>query len=316
MEFAKMMRVIMGIMMMAMAMGQNNSWAPDMAQARTSIKAIYTLTDVRPSIDAAATTGVKPKIRGNIKLRDVSFEYPTRAGKVLRGINLDIAAGSTVAIVGPSGSGKSTIIQLLQRFYDPVSGDITIDGQKLPHMNLQWLRQHIGVVSQEPILFRGSIADNIKYGLPSDDPQADNQQAVEDAAKLAYAHGFISARDGGYGAVVTGETLSGGQKQRVCIARAVIRKPPLLLLDEATSALDNASEHIVQKALDKATQGNRTTVVVAHRLSTIRNADKIVVMSDGKIVEQGTHTELTAKPAGLYKDMWQQQSLKNEVAIV
>lgn len=249
----------------------------------------------------------------------MSFEYPTRAGKVLRGINLDIAAGSTVAIVGPSGSGtlglhhnkqdvsravdlptspslpgKSTIIQLLQRFYDPVSGDITLDGQKLPHMNLQWLRQHIGVVSQEPILFRGSIAgtvslssrgtlcelplltsprrctltlhaDNIKYGLPSDDPQADNQQAVEEAAKLAYAHGFISARDGGYGAVVTGETLSGGQKQRVCIARAVIRKPPLLLLDEATSALDNASEHVVQKALDKATQGSRTTVVVAHR---------------------------------------------------
>ena len=212
--------------------------------------------------------------------------------------NLTVEAGKTYAIVGPSGCGKSTVIQLIQRFYDPDAGEVRLGGKDICSLNIKWLRNHIGLVAQEPILFDTTIAENIFYGT-----EDATMEDVKTAAKNANAHDFISKLPKGYDTPVGegGTQLSGGQKQRIAIARALIRDPKILLLDEATSALDSESESIVQQALDRARAG-RTTIVIAHRLSTIQNADVIVSIEKGSVVEKGTHLELMDKE-GLYFDL-------------
>lgn len=205
-----------------------------------------------------------------------------------------------MALVGGSGSGKSTAVQLVERFYDPDRGSVLLDGTDLKDLDVKWLRQQIGLVSQEPILFSGTIADNIRLGKPG----SSTFEEVQDAAKKANAHDFIMKFPKGYDTDVGtgGGKLSGGQKQRVAIARAIIKDPAILLLDEATSALDNESERVVQKALDDLLVAHkRTTLVIAHRLTTIQNADKIVVLQRGDVVESGTHAELMAKGGEYFK---------------
>ena len=244
--------------------------------------------------------GEKPeKFDSTIEIKGVTFAYPTRPDiKVMEDFSLDIEVGKTYALVGPSGCGKSTIIQLILRFYDPLSGEVLVGGRDVRALNTRWLRQHIGVVSQEPVLFDTTIAVNIKYGK-----EGATDEEMKAAAISANAHDFISKLPDGYNTLVgeAGTQLSGGQKQRIAIARALIRDPKILLLDEATSALDAESESIVQQALDSAREG-RTTIIVAHRLSTIQNADVIASISNGRIVEKGTHSELMDKE-GLYFEL-------------
>lgn len=232
------------------------------------------------------------ELNGAIKFTNVNFCYPTRPEtQILRNFNLELQPGEVFALVGESGGGKSTIGQLLQRLYDPQSGDITIDEVGLIDVDQQWLRRHIGVVSQEPTLFSGSILNNIRYARP----QA-SQEDVEAAAKQANAHSFISKFPDGYHTLVgeRGAQLSGGQRQRIAIARALLAEPKVLLLDEATSALDAESESLVQEALERAMLG-RTTIVIAHRLSTVCKADRIGLLQEGELKEVGTHRELMAK---------------------
>ncbi|CAF1425636.1 unnamed protein product [Adineta ricciae] len=240
----------------------------------------------------------KDNLVGDIHFSNVHFCYPSRPDiKVLHNLSFDIKHGQTIALIGSSGLGKSTCIQLLQRFYDLNSGSITIDGIPVKNFNLKWLRQQIGVVSQEPVLFQTTIRENILLGK-----QTANDEEVHEVAKLANAHDFIMNLPKKYETMVgqRGTTLSGGQKQRIAIARALISDPKILLLDEATSALDNESERIIQDALNRAAK-NRTTIVIAHRLSTIRNADKIIVMHKGEIVEQGNHDSLMQIGGTYYK---------------
>jgi len=250
--------------------------------------------DRESKIDHTQETGrTLPKVDGAISLRNVKFRYPSRPEQcVCNGYNLEIAAGTTVALVGSSGSGKSTAIQLIERFYDPDSGTVTLDGVDLRELNVKWLRQQIGLVGQEPVLFSGTIHDNIAYGKPGA-----TREEVEASARMANAFAFIVEFPDGFETDVgeKGGKLSGGQKQRIAIARAMIKNPSVLLLDEATSALDTTSERVVQAALDELlVKYKRTTIVIAHRLSTIRNADKIAVVDKGRIVEEGTHDELMA----------------------
>jgi len=245
-------------------------------------------------------------IKGVVEFKDVHFRYPSRPDvEVLKGISFSCEPGKTVALVGASGSGKSTIIQLLERFYSFEAGSILIDGKDIEDYDIHWLRTQIGLVSQEPTLFAGTIAENIAIACPNA-----TQEQIENAAKLANAHSFIMNLSKGY-QTNTGERglqLSGGQKQRICIARALMLNPKILLLDEATSALDNQSEKVVQKALDTASAG-RTTIVVAHRLTTIKNADCIIVMEKGNIIEFGTHDELMAK-RNIYYNLVKNQEMK------
>jgi ABC-type multidrug transport system fused ATPase/permease subunit len=239
----------------------------------------------------------------SLELKNLHFEYPSRRDhSVLNGINLTVSAGQTIAIVGPSGSGKSTIVGLLQRFYDPSRGSILVDGVDLQAISLKEYRQRVGVVNQDNTLFAGSILSNIIYGIA----HATKEQAIE-AAKLANAHTFISSFPNGYETECgeRGVQLSGGQKQRIAIARAIVREPSLLLLDEATSALDTESEEVVQRALDSLLKTNMgiTTIIIAHRLRTVRNADLIAVVHDGRVVETGIHEELLQMDGGYYKEM-------------
>jgi len=260
---------------------------------------LYGIIDRVPKIDSYSKNGLKPrKVTGKIEVRNVNFRYPSRpAVKVLNNLDFTIKPGQTVALVGSSGAGKSTIVGLLLRFYDPEAGQIYLDSIKLTDLNVHWLRDQIGVVSQEPILFGVSIADNIRYGRED----ITNDELIE-AAIQANAHDFIKELPNEYNTYVgdRGCQLSGGQKQRISIARALVRDPKILLLDEATSALDSQSEGIVQDALDRVMKG-RTTIIVAHRLSTIKNADVIHAMKNGKIYESGTHTELMNKKGLYYK---------------
>ncbi|GAB9477838.1 Multidrug resistance protein abc superfamily, partial [Globisporangium polare] len=239
-------------------------------------------------------------VTGAIDISNVSFAYPSRPEvMVCSNYNLSIQAGETVALVGPSGSGKSTIVSLLERFYDPLSGCVKIDGVDVRELNVKWLRAQVGLVGQEPALFATSIMENIRYGAPG----ASDAQVVE-AAKMANAYNFIKDFPQGFATEVgeRGTQLSGGQKQRIAIARAIIKNPPILLLDEATSALDTESERIVQESLDQLlATSKRTTIIVAHRLSTIRNADRIAVHSGGSIVEIGSHDELMRIQDGRYR---------------
>jgi ATP-binding cassette subfamily B protein len=228
---------------------------------------------------------------GNIELRDVHFAYPARAdAKVLRGLSMKIEAGTVVALVGPSGAGKSTIISLIERFYDVDKGAVFVDGRELAKLSGASLRRHLGLVLQEPVLFAETIRDNIAFGQP-----AATAAEVERAARAANAHDFIAALPQAYATLVgeRGVRLSGGQRQRIAIARALLQNPQVLLLDEASSALDAESEHLVKSALERLMQG-RTTVLVAHRLSTVRSADKIFVIDGGVVAAEGTHEQLLA----------------------
>merc|ERR1719343_1925993 len=243
-------------------------------------------------IDSSSAEGLKPEsVKGQLTFDGVEFFYPTRPGQtVLNDLSIDVPAGKTIAFVGPSGGGKSTVVKLLERFYDPTSGSVKLDGTDIKEINVKHLRHTIGYVGQEPVLFATSIGKNIAYGCPNC-----SQKQIEEAAKQANAHDFIMKLPDGYDTDVgdKGSQLSGGQKQRIAIARVLVGDPKILLLDEATSALDSESELIVQEAIEKIISAKkRTTVIIAHRLSTIRNADIIAVVMGGTIVETGTHDEL------------------------
>ena len=265
-----------------------------MERAVVNARMIYELLDMEPRQRDLPDARPLTVTQARIEFRNVSFAYGNES--VLNGVTLPAEGGKTTALVGPSGAGKSTVISLIPRFYDPGEGEILIDGQDIAHITKKSLRQQLAYVSQAPYLFEGTIRDNIRYGRP----EATDAE-VEEAARLAYAHDFICGQPQGYETPVgeNGVTLSGGQRQRLSIARALVRNAPILLLDEATSALDTESEAAVQKALDEAMTG-RTVVVIAHRLSTVVRADKIVVMQQGRVVEEGNHETLAKVSDGLY----------------
>ncbi|CAF3676748.1 unnamed protein product, partial [Rotaria sordida] len=252
--------------------------------------------------------GLVCDINGDIEFKNVDFSYPSRRDvSVLRNFTLIARVGQTTALVGSSGCGKSTCISLLLRYYEPSSGQITINGRSILDYNLKQLRQNIGVVSQEPILFGMSVYENIRFGKVNA-----TRTEIEEAARLANAHHFITQLPNKYETLVgeRGLQLSGGEKQRIALARALVKQPILLLLDEATSALDNISEKIVQEALDRACKG-RTTIVIAHRLNTIRNADYIYVLDNGRVIEEGTHETLMTNEGGKYRTMVKSQQMKS-----
>lgn len=265
----------------------------------TGIDRFYEVMDAKIDIEDAPDAKELGDVKGDIKFNDVSFEYADDGKKVLSHINIDVKAGENVALVGPSGGGKTTLCNLIPRFYDVTSGSITIDGMDIRTLTTDSLRNHIGFVQQDVYLFSGSVLENIEYGKPG----ASREEVIE-AAKRAGAHEFISELQDGYDTYVgeRGVKLSGGQKQRISIARAFLKNPPVLILDEATSALDNESERIVQDSLEKLAKG-RTTFTIAHRLTTIRNATKILVLTDQGISEEGTHEELMAKK-GIYYGLY------------
>jgi len=298
------MKVFMAVVMCAMGMGQAAGMAPDAGKAKRAASVIFQMIDHKSEIDATSKDGdIIETCRGEIQLKDVNFSYPTRQdAQVLKKFNLTVKPGSIVALVGPSGCGKSSVVSLIERFYDPQEGQILFDNKNIKELNLHFLREHVGLVGQEPVLFSGTILENIKMGKPDA-----TEEEVKEAAKASNAHNFISEFPDGYNTEVgeKGAQMSGGQKQRIAIARAIIKNPVVLLLDEATSALDAESEKVVQAALDSVMKG-RTTVVVAHRLSTIRHADVIAVIEDGQIAELGKHDELMEKN-GLYRMLVERQ---------
>ncbi|XP_044861604.1 ATP-dependent translocase ABCB1-like [Mauremys mutica] len=299
-NFENVFIAFLSILFSAMNVGQSTSLAPDFGKAKVSAQRIFQLLNRKPLIDSYSEEGTKlSQFDGNIEFRDIHFVYPTRPeAHVLQGLSVKVNKGQTLALVGSSGCGKSTSIQLLERFYDPMAGQVFADRFDTKTLHLQWLRSKLGIVSQEPILFDCSIAENIQYG---DNSRVVSQEEVEEAAKAANIHTFIENLPEKYNTRVgdKGAQLSGGQKQRIAIARALVRKPAVLLLDEATSALDTESEKIVQKALDDARKG-RTCIIIAHRLTTVQNADVIAVIHNGKVVEQGTHSQLLAKEGHYY----------------
>ena len=265
----------------------------------TGIERFYEIMDTPVEIEDAPDA--KPLVvkQGGIEFRHVSFEYPDDHNKVLRDVNLSIRPGENLALVGPSGGGKTTLCNLIPRFYDVTSGEILVDGQDVRKVALKSLREAIGVVQQDVYLFSGTVAENIAYGKPGA-----SQEEIIAAAKLAGADGFVRALKDGYDTYVgeRGVKLSGGQKQRISIARVFLKNPPILLLDEATSALDNESEILVGQSLDALAKG-RTTLTIAHRLTTIKNADRILVLGKEGIEEEGTHEELLAQK-GIYYRLW------------
>lgn len=305
---SKVLIVMMSVMIGAFNLG---NVAPNIQAFTTALGAaakIYNTIDRKSPIDPSSDDGLKlDKVEGTIRLESIKHVYPSRPEVVVMDdVSLTIPAGKTTALVGASGSGKSTIIGLVERFYAPIEGSVYLDDVDISTLNLRWLRQQIALVSQEPTLFSTTIYENIRHGLigtkwESEDPEK-QEELIHDAARKANAHDFITALPEGYQTNVgeRGFLLSGGQKQRIAIARAVVSDPKILLLDEATSALDTKSEGVVQAALEVASEG-RTTITIAHRLSTIKDAHNIVVMSQGRIVEQGTHDSLLEKRGAYYK---------------
>ncbi|MBI4838907.1 MAG: ABC transporter ATP-binding protein, partial [Nitrospirae bacterium] len=273
----------------------NNS----LQQASAAAERIFYLIDQEPEADGKAEL---TQINDEIAYNDVVFFYPGTEKKVLNGVSFGVKKGGLVAIVGRSGAGKTTLVDMLPRFYRPSSGKITIDGLDINDVTLESLRRNIGIVSQDVVLFNETVRENIAFGN-----SGASEEKIIEAAQAAYAHDFIKDMPKGYDTVIgeRGVKLSGGQKQRISIARALLKNPPILILDEATSSLDTASEVIVQKALDNL-MTNRTTFVIAHRLSTVRKADKILVLDKGKIAEAGTHEELLSR-SGLYNVLYKTQ---------
>ncbi len=276
-------------------------------QGLIDMEQMFILLDTPAEIVDAPGAGAIAVSQGHVRFEDVAFGYePERI--ILKGVTIDVPAGTSCAVVGPSGAGKSTLARLLYRFYDPTDGRITIDGQDIATITQDSLRGAIGIVPQDTVLFNDTIGYNIAYGR-----DGSGQDEVERAAKGAAIDGFIAALPNGYESMVgeRGLKLSGGEKQRVAIARTLLKDPPILILDEATSALDSRTEEAIQATLDGATKG-RTTIVIAHRLSTIVGAHQIVVLDDGKVAERGTHGELLAK-GGLYSELWARQAAEREL---
>lgn len=274
-------------------------FAEQFQRGMTGIERFMELMDANVDIFDEEGAGPLTGIRGEISFENVSFEYPDDHNPVLSSIDLTIRPGERVALVGPSGGGKTTLCNLIPRFYDPTEGRILIDGQDIKEVTLKSLRNAVGVVQQEVYLFSGTVFENIEYGRPGA-----LRSEVMEAAKLAGAHEFIMELKDGYDTYVgeRGVKLSGGQKQRISIARVFLKNPPILILDEATSALDNESEHLVSQSLERLTAG-RTTLTIAHRLTTIQNADRILVLSGSSIVEEGSHQELLAR-RGIYYQLY------------
>ncbi|KAL6469235.1 hypothetical protein MHYP_G00227590 [Metynnis hypsauchen] len=300
-HFSMVFRVISAIVTSGTALGRASSYTPDYAKAKISAARFFQLLDRVPKICVYSDKGEKwDDFKGDIEFMDCKFTYPSRPDiQVLNGLCVSVKPGQTLAFVGSSGCGKSTSVQLLERFYDPDSGKVRIDGRESTSISVSFLRSKIGIVSQEPILFDCSIAENIRYG---DNQRVLSMDDVISAAKKAQLHDFVMSLPEKYDTYVgsQGSQLSRGQKQRIAIARAIIRDPKILLLDEATSALDTESEKTVQEALDKAREG-RTCIVIAHRLSTIQNSDIIAVMSRGYVIEKGTHDHLMSLMGAYYK---------------
>ncbi|XP_029644906.1 ATP-binding cassette sub-family B member 10, mitochondrial [Octopus sinensis] len=269
---------------------------------------VWELLDRQPSIEHTGGLVPSKKAEGKIEFQDIVFHYPTRRElNIFNKLCLSLDPGSITALIGHSGCGKSTTGSLLLRFYDPQSGSIKLDDQNINCLNLSWLRQQFGIVSQEPILFSSTIAENIAYGRP--DPSSVPMADIEEAAKKANAYNFIKYFPDGFQTLVgeRGVMLSGGQRQRIAIARAILKDPQILILDEATSALDSESEHVVQEALDGVMAG-RTVIIIAHRLSTIRNVDRIIVLNDGVVAEEGNYEELLKIPNGIFQKLVEQQT--------
>ncbi|GJM93456.1 hypothetical protein PR202_ga10014 [Eleusine coracana subsp. coracana] len=300
--FGDVFKVFFALMMATIGISQTSAMASDSTKAKDSAISIFALLDRKSEIDSSNDEGLTlDEVKGNIDFRHVSFKYPSRPDvQIFSDFTLHIPSGKTVALVGESGSGKSTVIALLERFYNPDSGTISLDGVEIKSLKVSWLRSQMGLVSQEPVLFNDTIRANIAYGKHG---EVSEDELIK-VAKAANAHEFISSLPQGYDTTVgeRGIQLSGGQKQRVAIARAILKDPRILLLDEATSALDAESECIVQDALDNVMIG-RTTVVVAHRLSTIKGADIIAVLKDGAIAEKGRHEALMNIKDGVYASL-------------
>ncbi|KAI3388570.1 hypothetical protein SNEBB_005666 [Seison nebaliae] len=326
-EFNDIFLVFSSITLGLMNIGRNFAIVGDYSKAKMAASRIISVIDRKPLLDSLSESGyggdefkeltsqtlgkrTAQKLSGDISIHNIRFRYPTRNKvKVLRGINLKMASGEKIALVGGSGCGKSTIIQLLERFYDPHCGHIYFDGRKSRSINIQWLRSQIGLVQQEPTLFNRTIRENIAYSLYENSRSFSMDEVVR-AAKQANIHDFISGLPMQYETNVgsKGVQLSGGQKQRIAIARALITEPSILLLDEATSALDTQSQQIVQETLDEVMKG-RTSICVAHRLQTIKDSDRIYVLGNGRVIESGTHDELVNKDESAYKNMYNLQQI-------
>ncbi|WP_374641477.1 ABC transporter transmembrane domain-containing protein [Tabrizicola sp.] len=297
MSVGELIQFVIYAVLVAGAVGALSEIWGELQRAAGATERLVELLNAEDTVqDPARPLALPRPVRGEIAFQDVTFRYPARPEtSALNGVSLHVRPGETVALVGPSGAGKTTILQLLMRFYDPQSGRITLDGIALPDLARADFRQHIALVPQDPVIFATSARENIRFGRPDA-----SDAEVEAAARAAAAHDFLTALPQGYDSYLgeRGVMLSGGQKQRVAIARAILRDAPILLLDEATSALDAESERLVQAAVEKLAEG-RTTLVVAHRLATVKRADRIVVFDQGRIVAQGTHDQLVAED-GLY----------------
>ena len=294
---------ILYTLIVAFSLGSLADLWTDFMRAAGAADRVFDLLD-RPSSIPNEGGRTCDRVRGEVRFEGVHFAYPTRPDvTVLHDFSLTLAAGEVVALVGPSGSGKSTVAALLSRFYDPVEGVVRLDGIPLTALDPSWLRSQVGVVAQEPVLFSTTVEQNIRYG------RRDASRAeIEAAARAAHADEFVTAFPDGYATPVgeRGVQLSGGQKQRVAIARAILKNPPVLILDEATSALDAESEYLVQDALEHLQEG-RTTLVIAHRLSTVKRASRVAVLADGRLRQVGTHQTLMDDRAGLYRRLVERQ---------
>jgi len=300
----------------AIQAGNVFSFVPDMSSAKGAATDILRLLDSVPEIDAESPAGKKidsAATKGHIRMEGIHFRYPTRPGvRVLRGLDIQVEPGTYIALVGASGSGKSTVIQLIERFYDPLAGEIYLDGELITDLNIQEYRKQMALVSQEPTLYAGTVRFNILLGAIKPVEEV-TQEEIEQACRDANILEFVQSLPDGFDTEVGGKgsQLSGGQKQRIAIARALLRNPKVLLLDEATSALDSNSEKVVQAALDQASKG-RTTIAIAHRLSTIQNADRIYFIKEGKVSESGTHDQLLLRKGDYYEFVQLQALSKRE----
>jgi ATP-binding cassette subfamily B protein len=276
-------------------------------RASASASRIFSLLDTEPRVQDAGAAHALGRLRGEVAFDDVHFDYG-HGERVLDGLTFTVAPGETIGVAGPTGAGKSTLIKLLLRLYEVRGGAIRIDGHDVREVRQRDLRRHIAVVTQDVYLFHGTIRDNIAYGQRADDDTPPTQEAIEHAAKVAHLHEFVVTLPGGYDTIVgeRGIKLSGGQRQRLSIARAILKRAPVLVLDEATSSVDTETEREIQENLAVITEGC-TAIVVAHRLSTIRHADRILVLADGRVAEEGRHDDLVAA-GGLYADLWNVQS--------
>jgi len=301
MSFGELTSFLLYTFTVAFAIGAMAGLWEDFAKALGASERVFELMDRQPLV--AGGDGTPANLQGRVRFDNVAFAYPSRKDQpVLVRLDMHLEPGEAVAVVGPSGAGKSTVAALLSRFYDPDGGVILLDDIPLTELSPDWLREQVGVVSQEPILFATTISENIRYGRPGA-----SDAEVQAAAEAANAHEFVSGFPEGYDTMVgeRGVRLSGGQKQRVAIARAVLKDPKVLVLDEATSALDAESEHLVQEALERLMK-QRTTLVIAHRLSTVRDADRVVVLHDGVVAQVGSHDELVAQD-GIYRRLVERQ---------